>query len=107
MEGKSKSGIKIVECKYCNKSKSSKSRGVFYAQTIRVNNILTLLLSCSTCKGAIPIPIVEENKAVIRMRTGLIYHCFNLLHKVTETKDSVFLECTKCGFKQKFERLKK
>ena len=99
-------GFSVLDCKKCNKSKKSKSRGKFYAQTIRVHDIYTMCLICATCRNQSFYPIVEPKTNKIAMLTGAVYHCCGRVHKIYITSENVIVSCTSCGFKQYFERSK-
>jgi len=95
----------LLECDNCSKAKASPSRGKFYVQLMRIENILNIICSCNTCKQAQIFRIIDDIPKD-KLGTGMIYHCFGLVHKVYLTKDTVIVACTKCNERLRYPRKK-
>ena len=104
-----KSGRQLFVCDKCAKSPTSKSRGFFYANTVRIRNLFYLVLTCRACKYPYHIrvnkPIEKDSEGKIKrvtLGTGkvLCYCSASTVFKVYKTSKHIMLNCAKCG-KQK------
>ena len=92
-----------LTCPDCGDDKGRMSKGKFYVQLLRIENILNIVCTCNTCKTAQIFRVVDDIPKN-RLGTGTIQHCFTRVHKVYLTKDTVIVACQKCGTRLRYVR---